>query len=62
MFQLIKDSVTELTNPPSTYFASSNDAHTDETRSEVSKLVHNFVDNTVKVLQDYVGVNVYYNI
>jgi hypothetical protein len=54
MFQLIKDSVTELTNPPSIYFASiiasPNDIHADDTRSEVSKLVHNFADNTVKVL------------
>jgi hypothetical protein len=56
MFQLIKDSVTELTNPPYTYFASkmdimasSSDDHI-ETRSEISKLVHNFVDGAVKVL------------
>jgi hypothetical protein len=56
MFQLIKDSVTELTNPPYVYFApkidinaSSNDDRIDENRSEISKLVHNFVDSTVKV-------------
>ncbi|PKC15017.1 Mak10-domain-containing protein [Rhizophagus irregularis] len=59
MFQLIKDSVTELTNPPYVYFApkidinaSSKDDRIDENRSEISKLVHNFVDSTVKPLTD----------
>jgi hypothetical protein len=67
MFQLIKDSVTELTNPPYTYFASKvdmaaspNDDHIDETRSEISKLVHNFVDSTIKVLHIILKFHVYY--
>jgi hypothetical protein len=69
MFQLIKDSVTELTNPPHTYFASkiemaasSNDDHIDETRSEISKLVHNFVDGTIKVYNVILIFHVCHNI
>ncbi|CAG8530810.1 20672_t:CDS:10, partial [Racocetra persica] len=60
IFQLVKDSVTELTNPPYIYFASknemdvlSNGEHIDETKYKISRLTHTFVDSTMKPLTDY---------
>ncbi|CAG8812464.1 4775_t:CDS:10, partial [Gigaspora margarita] len=60
VYQLVKDSVTELTNPPYIYFASknemdvlSNGAHIDEAKYNTSKLIHTFVDSTMKPLTDY---------
>ncbi|RIB12107.1 Mak10 subunit, NatC N-terminal acetyltransferase-domain-containing protein [Gigaspora rosea] len=60
IYQLVKDSVTELTNPPYIYFASknemdvlSNGARIDEAKYNVSKLIHTFVDSTMKPLTDY---------
>ncbi|CAG8633316.1 6278_t:CDS:10, partial [Acaulospora morrowiae] len=60
IFQLVKDSVTELTNPPYIYFASKsevgtsiNGSHIDANRAKISKLIHNFVDSAAKPLTDY---------
>ncbi|CAG8575686.1 7899_t:CDS:10 [Diversispora eburnea] len=60
VYQLIKDSVTELTNPPYIYFASKTDigtsfngSHIDIDTAKISKLIHTFVDNAVKPLTDY---------
>ena len=58
IFQLVKDSITELTNPPYIYFASKAESiisaghdiiYTDEVKKKISKLVHNFVDSSEKV-------------
>ncbi|CAG8711558.1 1929_t:CDS:2, partial [Scutellospora calospora] len=55
IYQLVKDSVTELTNPPYIFFASknemelmSNGARVDETKYKISKLTHTFVDSAMK--------------
>ncbi|CAH1765456.1 7171_t:CDS:10, partial [Entrophospora sp. SA101] len=61
IFQLVKDSITELTNPPYVYFVSKielltsaghNTIYSDEVRKKISKLVHVFVDSSEKPLMD----------
>ncbi|CAG8529627.1 24206_t:CDS:10 [Dentiscutata erythropus] len=60
VYQLVKDSVTELTNPPYVYFTAKNEmdiltngARIDEAKYKISKLIHTFVDSTMKPLTDY---------
>ncbi|CAG8513798.1 12767_t:CDS:10 [Ambispora leptoticha] len=59
VFQLIKDSVTEISNPPYVYFASRSDtdkptngAIVDETKAKISHLVNKFLESAVKPLTD----------
>ncbi|CAG8537610.1 13125_t:CDS:10 [Ambispora gerdemannii] len=59
IFQLIKDSVTEISNPPYIYFASKPDTDkptngtiVDETRAKIPQLVNKFLESSIKPLTD----------